>query len=118
MALCVRLALIASISLALIGCGDLFEPRTAGRPRIGDAPSPITGGPPWGDSPMTGPTVYIVTPSDSDFEDIARKAYGDGSLWPLIEEANPDVDEAHLGPGQQIIIPELPPVDDEDESTP
>ena len=113
-----RLALIALMALTAIGCGDMFQRRPGERPEIGDAPSPLSGGQMWDDSPSREPMIYVVTSDDNSFYDIARRVYGDGSLSPLIEEANPDVDEDGLGSGQQIMIPALPAAGNEDDSTP
>ena len=113
-----RLILIVLVAVAGVGCGDMFERKPGQPPQVGDAPSPLTGGQMWNDSPADGPTIYIVTGGDHSFLDIARCVYGDGSLWSLIEEANPDVDETQLGPGQQIMIPALPEVKDGHDSRP
>jgi len=51
--------------------------------------------------------IYVVTPDDRTFYDIAEKVYGDGDLWRPIAEANPEADQARLRPGQQLVIPEL-----------
>lgn len=51
---------------------------------------------------------YVVKSGDVGFETIARKVYnGDGSLWPAIAKANPNVDSARLRVGQELIIPSL-----------
>lgn len=110
-----HMILIATLAFAAVGCGDMFKRKPGARPQIGDAPSPLSGGQIWDESQARGPTIYIVTSSDHSFYDIAKRVYGSGSLCPLIEEANPDVDEAHLGPGQQIMIPPLPEPKDEDD---
>ncbi len=51
---------------------------------------------------------YVVKSGDTGLEAIARKVYnGDGTLWPAIAKANPNVDSARLRVGQEIIIPSL-----------
>jgi len=113
-----RLALIALLGLATVGCGDTFTRRPGERPQVGDAPSSLFEEELRRETP-TGPTIYIVTSTDDSFQDIAERVYDDGSLWPVIAKANPDVNEAHLGPGQQIMIPALPsPDEDEDAANP
>lgn len=51
-----------------------------------------------------GQRTYIVKKGDSGFWKVAEAAYGDGTLWHLIDKANPQVGVT-LQPGQRLIIP-------------
>ncbi len=53
------------------------------------------------------PTVYVVKSGDKGFWTAAKNCYGDGSLWPAIAKANPDVNADSLQPGQKLQIPTL-----------
>jgi len=94
---------------ALVGCNDLFAPRAPGaRPEVGHLPEPLSGDAAWQKAPTTA-GIYVVTSDDRTFYDIAKKVYGDGDRWRLIAQANPEVNQARMLPGQQLIIPPLPP---------
>ena len=102
--------LATTVLLTLTGCFSQ-EPNPAGSHEVGDMPAPLGMG-----SAQTGSAlelgIYVVTSKDRTFYDIAEKVYGNGDLWRTIAEANPDVDQARLRPGQQIIVPEPPDEDD------
>ena len=52
---------------------------------------------------------YIVRKGDAGLWGISKNYYGRGSLWPLIDEANPDVKASSiLRPGQKLLMPKLP----------
>ncbi len=55
------------------------------------------------------PETYVVQPEDTLWT-IAYRLYGEGTLWPLLVEANPDVlsDPARLAPGMEIVVPPRP----------
>lgn len=55
------------------------------------------------------PETYVVQPEDTLWT-IAYQLYGDGTLWPLLVEANPDVlsDPTRLAPGMEIVVPPRP----------
>jgi len=51
---------------------------------------------------------YIVRKGDAGLWAVSKNAYGRGSLWPLIDQANPDVKASSiLRPGQKLLIPKL-----------
>lgn len=52
-----------------------------------------------------GGSTYTVQEGDKGFWGVAQKVYGDGTLWPLIQKANPGVDSGSLKPGQTLAIP-------------
>ena len=68
------------------------------------APPPGQGGPTGAAAPMTS---YVVVKGDS-LSRIAQRAYGDGTKWRKIYEANKDVikDPDLIYPGQSLRIPE------------
>jgi hypothetical protein len=107
---------VAALLLLSVGCTDwMGDP---GRPsvgrRVGDWPSPLKLANGSSRSSIA-PDIYVVTADDTTFYDIAKKVYGDGQLWRRVAEANPDVNQAHLRPGQQLIVPSLPDAKDDDE---
>ncbi|MHC4607710.1 MAG: LysM peptidoglycan-binding domain-containing protein [Planctomycetota bacterium] len=51
--------------------------------------------------------AYVVMPGDS-FYKIAEKKYGNGSLWKVIQRANPEVKPYPLRVGQKLKIPRRP----------
>lgn len=57
-----------------------------------------------------GQTVYVVAKGDNGLWGIAAKpeVYGNGTLWKLIEKANPSVDPLRLQPGDKLVIPPKP----------
>ncbi len=55
--------------------------------------------------------IYITQPEDTLFK-MAEKFYGDGLLWPKIKAANSDVDESAISSGAEIIIPDIPILED------
>jgi len=57
---------------------------------------------------VAGEKIYIVEKGDAGFWGIAEKVYGRGKHWPLIANANRDVDSTSLQPGQKLRIPPLP----------
>jgi nucleoid-associated protein YgaU len=67
------------------------------------APPPGQGGP----APAGGMSTYVVVKGDS-LSRIAQRAYGDGSKWRKIYEANKDLikDPDLIYPGQSLRIPE------------
>jgi nucleoid-associated protein YgaU len=83
-----------------------FSPaRPAGTPAAPPAPST----PPPADqtAPVAAVPRYVVAKGDS-LSKIAQRAYGDGSKWRKIYEANKDVikDPDLIYPGQSLRIPE------------
>ena len=56
-----------------------------------------------GPAPKPGATYTLV--KDDTFWSVAQAAYGDGSLWTKIKQANPGVDPNDLKVGQVIKIP-------------
>ena len=69
-------------------------PKSAGNPEAASATAPAAG------------SSYTVQSGDTLWK-IASRAYGDGSRYPEIFEANRDVlkQPEHILPGQQLIIP-------------
>ena len=58
------------------------------------------------DEAPTGYRVYIVQEEDQQgFWGIAKKFYGEGSLYVAIERANPEVDSNRLRVGQRLMLP-------------
>ncbi len=55
-----------------------------------------------------GSTVYVVKEGDNGLWAIAQKLYGDGSLFPVIQKANPSVKSSALRVGQRLVIPPKP----------
>ncbi len=53
-----------------------------------------------------GQTIYTVVAGDS-FWRIAKNEYGAGHLWPVIREANPQVNPRRLQAGQKLILPSI-----------
>ncbi len=104
------LVLLTTIALpALTGCLPQ-ETAKSGRPQVGDMPAPLgMGGDQRSSALELG--IYVVTSEDKTFFDIAEKVYGNGDLWRPIAEANPEVHQARLRPGQQLIIPDSPEQD-------
>ncbi|MFP3938643.1 MAG: LysM peptidoglycan-binding domain-containing protein [Phycisphaerae bacterium] len=49
--------------------------------------------------------TYTVQEGDKGFWGVAQDVYGDGTLWTLIQKANPGVDSGSLKPGQTLVIP-------------
>ncbi|MDY6913728.1 MAG: LysM peptidoglycan-binding domain-containing protein [Planctomycetota bacterium] len=52
--------------------------------------------------------TYVVKKGDAGFWGVAKKVYGNGKHWRLIEKANPNAVSGLLRPGQKLIIPPLP----------
>jgi nucleoid-associated protein YgaU len=50
---------------------------------------------------------YVVAEEDKGFWAIAKKEYGSGVYWPLIQQANRKLDSDHLPVGQKVLIPPL-----------
>ena len=50
---------------------------------------------------------YIVHPNDTLYK-IATGFYGNGSKWKYIKEANKDLKENNLHSGQELVIPDMP----------
>ena len=70
---------------------------------VGHADDDTTGG---SDDAPAGYRVYIVQEEDQQgFWGIAKKFYGEGSLYVAIERANPDVDSNRLRVGQRLLLP-------------
>ena len=69
-------------------------PGSTGNPEAAPAATPTAG------------STYTVQSGDTLWK-IASRAYGDGSLYPRIFEANRDVlkQPEHILPGQQLVIP-------------
>lgn len=62
-------------------------------------------------SPAPGPagsTVYVVKEGDKGLWAIAEKLYGDGSLYSVIQKANPNVNSNALRVGQRLTVPPKP----------
>ncbi len=55
-----------------------------------------------------GSTTYVVKEGDNGLWAIAQKLYGDGSLFPVIQKANPSVKSSALRVGQRLVIPPKP----------
>ena len=57
-----------------------------------------------------GQTIYVVAKGDNGLWGIAAKpeVYGNGTLWKLLEKANPSVDPLRLQPGDRLVIPPKP----------
>ncbi len=53
-----------------------------------------------------GEETYTVQEGDAGFWGIAAKVYGNGKYWPLLAEANPDLDSSKLRAGQVLVVPE------------
>lgn len=51
--------------------------------------------------------IYTVEEGDINLEAVARKVYGDASLWKHIAGANPNADPRALRAGQELTIPKL-----------
>jgi nucleoid-associated protein YgaU len=47
---------------------------------------------------------YTVRPGDKSFADVSEKVYGDRQYSTLIAQANPEVAEAKIEPGQKLTI--------------
>ena len=59
-------------------------------------------------SPSAGARVYVVQEGDKLWK-IAKKHYGRGDYWFLIDQANPSIRPGSvIRPGQKLIIPPLP----------
>jgi nucleoid-associated protein YgaU len=63
---------------------------------------------PVGATAAEGRQTYVVQKGDNGFWQIAEKAYGNGTLWRLIADANPGTDSASLKAGQRLVIPPRP----------
>ena len=86
-----------------VGQTVLYPPRSAAR-GAGTARRAAAGAVEYED----GARKYVVRQGDTGgFWAIAKEVYGDGVYYPVIEEANPDVDPRKLRPGQKINVPEL-----------
>ncbi len=57
---------------------------------------------------VTGNKYYVVKDGDRGFWDVAVAAWGNGSLWPAIQEANPTINPRTLKPGMKIKVPAKP----------
>ncbi|MGC9453953.1 MAG: LysM peptidoglycan-binding domain-containing protein [Phycisphaerae bacterium] len=72
------------------------------KPVEADTPEAARGG----DTPVpAGGRTYTVQEGDKGFWGVAQKVYGDGTLWTLIQQANPGVDSSSLRAGQTLVIP-------------
>lgn len=49
--------------------------------------------------------VYVVQSGDNGLGVIARKLYGQSSLWPALKQANPGIDSTRLQVGQKLKAP-------------
>ena len=86
-------------------------PVTPPRPETGTI-TPGLGSAGTGDGiPAPGPagtTVYVVKEGDKGLWGIAEKLYGDGTLYGVIQKANPNVNSNALRVGQRLIVPPKP----------
>ncbi len=57
---------------------------------------------------VTGNKYYVVKDGDRGFWDVAVAAWGNGSLWPAIQKANPTINPRTLRPGMKIKVPAKP----------
>jgi nucleoid-associated protein YgaU len=60
------------------------------------------------DNVRPGYRYYVVQSGDSGFWTVAQRAYGEGAYWPVVRDANPDVDSQAMQPGDRILIPPKP----------
>jgi len=74
-------------------------------PKPADASGGGTSGGAGAPALAPGQTIYVVQEGDAGFWDIAKKKYGDGTLWPAIAKANPRANPQRLRAGQKIVIP-------------
>lgn len=98
--LCICLLLLT----VCFGCGK--NPPQNTRPLSQPPPKPPSVAP--APAPLGG-TTYVVKPADTFFG-IARKVYGDGALWRVVQDANRDrLKDGHLlTVGQELLIPPKP----------
>ncbi|MBI4566086.1 MAG: LysM peptidoglycan-binding domain-containing protein [Planctomycetes bacterium] len=67
-------------------------------------PSPAAPPPPPPAVPARSNDEYVVQSGDT-LAEIAEKKYGDPTLWPLIQKANPNVNPRALKIGMKLVIP-------------
>jgi nucleoid-associated protein YgaU len=90
---CMALLLAFVLAVLLAGCGD--SPNTPATltavalPTLAPAPSPRPTTPAVTATPLLRAQTYVVEPGDT-LALIARKVYGDASLWQQIYRANKD----------------------------
>jgi len=83
-----------------------WETRTPSRLTGDDSAPSASSGDLW-PATQQAPTTYVVKRGDT-YWTMARDKYGDGSLWRVIQDANPNIPPKALRPGMTVKVPPKP----------
>lgn len=88
---------------AYLAANSPYRPYLDGRVTEVAAAAPVTAEPAKAPEPAAE-TRHVIVKGDT-FWDLAKAAYGDGTLWRKIAEANPNAEPRRLGIGTEIVVP-------------
>jgi 5'-nucleotidase len=88
---------------AYLAANSPYRPYLDGRVTEVAAAAPVTAEPAKAPEPAAE-TRHVIVKGDT-FWDLAKTAYGDGTLWRKIAEANPNAEPRRLRIGMEIVIP-------------